>query len=449
MKKTYIKNLVWFFIIAAVLMASAFYKIKLNNEKVSSEKDFEESVLNNKSIVRVWLPGDNTTSTRRYQIQKFNQNHDDIYIMFNTYGNDYNNLLELSLAADKGPDIMAYTSLGLINKGQIMNLEKSGINLDNFDPENFIYFIDTPIGVRIFENNVKFIWNKEIFKKAGLNPERGPRTWDEVMSYSEKIKEYDEDIVPFAFPFSNYEDFKLSVGEPSVSAGSIYTSFWDYEDQKYEFENSNRILSLYNEMYSSNFIDEEFFTKGRKDLRKDFYFGNTAMMISSFEDKWYFSNEIPLTFDLGISNLPVFNYYDEVKYYYMTGSNFLCINNAMVSKTEKEQNAIREVYNWFISEEVNRELLSKNLINSPLISDTSFKNYEYEEYNDNYKFKVETKDPSIFVTSVNNSKTLELASEAIIGEKTIEEVIGILNENFKEYYNNIRYDKNIFSESEK
>jgi ABC-type glycerol-3-phosphate transport system substrate-binding protein len=202
-------------------------------------------------------------------------------------------------------------------------------------------------------------------------------------------------------------------------------------------------------MYSSKFIDEEFYNKGRKDLRKDFYFGNIAMMISSFEDKWYFSNEIPLTFELGITNLPVFSYYDEVKYYYMTGSNFLCINNAMVNKSESEQKATREVYNWLISEEVNKELLSKNLINSPLISDTSFKNYEYEEYNDNYNFKVETKDPSIFVTSVNNSRTLELASQAITGKKTVEEVINELNENFKEYYKNIKYDKNIFLQSEK
>jgi ABC-type glycerol-3-phosphate transport system substrate-binding protein len=449
MKKIHIKILIWLFIMAAVLATSALYKIKLNNEKISSEKEFENSVLNNKSIVRVWLPSDNTTSTRRYQIQKFNQQHDEIYIMFNTYGNDYNNLLELSLAADKGPDIMAYTSLGLINKGQIMNLEKSGIDLENFDTENFVYFIDTPIGVRIFENNVKFIWNKEIFEKAGLNAERPPSTWNELMSYCKTIKEYDESLVPFAFPFDNYEDFKLSIGEPSVSLGSIYTSFWDYEEDKYEFENANSILTMYNKMYASKFIDEEFYNKGRKDLRKDFYFGNIAMMISSFEDKWYFSNEIPLSFELGITNLPVFSYYDEVKYYYMTGSNFLCINNAMVNKSAPEQKATREVYNWLISEEVNKELLSKNLINSPLISDTSFKNYEYEEYNDNDNFKVETKDPSIFVTSVNNSRTLELASEAITGEKTVEEVINELNENFKEYYKNIKYDKNIFLESEK
>ena len=33
-----------------------------------------------------------------------------------------------------------------------------------------------------------FIWNKKIFKKAGLDPEKPPATWADVVKYSAQIK---------------------------------------------------------------------------------------------------------------------------------------------------------------------------------------------------------------------------------------------------------------------
>ncbi len=43
--------------------------------------------------------------------------------------------------------------------------------------EDFVYFNGDPIGVRLSEENVKFIWNKEIFKKVGLDPNKPPQNW--------------------------------------------------------------------------------------------------------------------------------------------------------------------------------------------------------------------------------------------------------------------------------
>ncbi len=38
-----------------------------------------------------------------------------------------------------------------------------------------------------------FFYNNELFRSAGLDPEKPPKTWDEVKEYSKKLTKYDQD----------------------------------------------------------------------------------------------------------------------------------------------------------------------------------------------------------------------------------------------------------------
>jgi ABC-type glycerol-3-phosphate transport system substrate-binding protein len=44
------------------------------------------------------------------------------------------------------------------------------------------------------------IWNKNVFKKAGLDPDKGPATWDELFADAKAIKAKVPDGVPVGFP---------------------------------------------------------------------------------------------------------------------------------------------------------------------------------------------------------------------------------------------------------
>ncbi|SUY60150.1 sugar-binding protein [Clostridium sporogenes] len=298
--------------------------------------------------------------------------------------------------------------------------------------DDFVYFNGNPIGVRSNEENVKLIWNKDIFKKAGLDPNKSPRNWDELVEYSRKIKKQFPDIVPFQFPIIEYEDFKQSIGEPSVNLDNVYTSFWDYKNGEYKFNSSRNILNIYNKLYKENLLDNEFDKKSKKDLRTNFYQGNVAMHLSTFEDKGYFSNIIPLNFDIGINSLPKFKESHEDKQYYLSNSNFLCINNYILKKTEKEQKAVKEVFQWLTSENTNREILNTRMAISPTIKKAQVKNDIYKEYNEVSNFKTEVLDPSIFI-SRDSAKTVKLSVDAIKGNKSIDEVIKQLNYSYGEY----------------
>ncbi|WP_138207280.1 ABC transporter substrate-binding protein [Haloimpatiens lingqiaonensis] len=422
-----------------LVTTSLIYCMRLLKQKENNE-DYD--FLKDKTIVRVWLPKDKISSTRGYQAKKFNDEHKDIYIMLGLFDNrDYDNILKTSLAAEKGPDIMMYSFFELIKENKIENLNNMNLNKDNIREGDFVYYNKIPVGVRLYEENVKLVWNKEIFKKAGLEEERPPKTWNELVEYSKKIKEKCPGVIPFQFPIKYYEDFKTSIGEPSVNLDNIYTSFWNYEKGEYNFNSAEQILNIYRNMYKEGLINKDFDKKGKNDLRTDFYKGNIAMHLSTFEDKGYFSNIVPLNFEIGICNLPEISGSKGNKSYYLSNSNFLSISASVMEKSDKEKEAVNEVFNWLISQEVNKEVLKTRMALSPTLKNTDIKGDTYREYNDVYNCETETLDPSIFI-SRNSEKTMEVCIDAIKGKKSIEESIKNLNSMYKEYCNfTVKYRK--------
>jgi multiple sugar transport system substrate-binding protein len=288
------------------------------------------------------------------------------------------------------------------------------------------------LGVKLMETNAKMIWNKEIFKEAGLDPNKPPKTYEELIDYSLKIKEKFPNITPFAFPIGEYEDMKTSIGEPSVNEGSIYTSFWDYKKGTYNFNYAKDILNVYKEMYSKNLLAKDFASKSRNQMRSEFYRGDIAMMISTYEDRGYFSNILPLNFEMGIQDIIQTGDNPNV-YYYVTNSNFLVANKYAISDKKKRE-AIKEVYDYMVSEDVNKEVMeSRNAL--PLnVKTTKIENDIYSEYGDVSKFKNETYDPTLFL-SRDSAYEIGLIVDAIKGNDSVDDAINKLNDKYKYYYN--------------
>ncbi len=103
-----------------------------------------------------------------------------------------------------------------------------------------------------------------------------------------------------------------------------------------------------------------------------------------------------------------------------------------MKKSIKEQNAVKEVFQWLVSEDTNKEILNTRMAISPTIKETQIKNDIYKEYNEVSNFKTEVLDPSIFI-SRDSARTIKLSVDAIKGNKPINEVIKELNYAYKEY----------------
>lgn len=429
MRKFQLKYKVYLVLLLVFLGMAYAYKFKLVQDDIKVE---EESVTKGKYVVSVWLKESPETETRKYQLQKYNEeNKDNIYIALKVVGQDYYNLLKTALANTDKPDIFQYGYYELYRYNKIMDMKEFGLDVDKIGKENFLYYEKQPMGVKIFGNNVKFVWNKEILKGAGLDPESQPKTFDELLDYSIKIKKAYPDIIPFEFPAYTYGELKISIGEASVNKGSIYTTFWDYKNAKYNFEYAKDILNIYNKMYTLGLIDEDFTNKNKIDLRRDFASQKTAMIISTFEDKNYFDNIMPLDFSVGISNLPKIGLEDPQNYYYTENYNCLVVNND-VNNEDKNKDAIRKVYELFLDPEANNQLLATKKA-LPIFMDNKLQeNDKYSDYNNKTNFKNELFDPTSLI-NYKEDLTKQLFYDAISGKQKVEDVIKQLNENYEGY----------------
>lgn len=415
------------------------YRIFLDSsreEKVTIPKEME-----GRKVVNFWMMTATDSQLRENQISKFNASQDEIYVKFQTFKDlDYINRLKISLYSDEGPDIFQYGYTELIKNDKIADLKDLNLNLNKIGEDKLFYYDKNPIGIKLSGSNVKLAWNKEIFKECGLDPEKPPRTWDEVIEYALKIKEKNPDIIPFQFPLGKYESMKAVIGEPSLIDGTIYTSFWDYKQGKYDFSASKRILEVYKKMYDLGIIPEDFMEKDKKQVRRDFYFKESAMYLSTFEDKNNFYNAQPLDFPIGVEDIPKFNINDKAVRHYVDPFTYIVVN-----KETKEKDSVEKFLQWIVSDQVNREIMQLNK-GLPLLLDNKDVNLgenPLNKYNDSDNYVVEKYDPTVFIT-YSQTGTLDEIYSAITGKKSIDEVISNLNKYYEEFYK-VEVEKNKFN----
>jgi len=433
---------IWIVIVFLTLSTLVKIKVYSDNKELQAKRD---EILKDKEIVTIWLKDDYDSETRKFQVREYNKyNKDNIYINLQIYDDDYINMLRTAVANNNKVDIFQYGFYQLFRYDRIMPMKDLGIDIDKIGKNNFLYYKKEPMGVKVLGNDVKFVWNKEILKGAGIDSGIQPKTWQDVIEYAKKIKKAYPDIIPFEFPAYYLEELRISIGEMSVNKGSIYTTFWDYKNGKFNFDYAKDILNIYRKMYAEGLIDVDFDKKTKIHVREDFANRKTAMILSTFEDKYFFEGIRPLKFDIGISDLPKINIGDSNNYYY-TGT-YKCLmvnknvdlkeeeknNNEKVKEKLKHKEAVKKVYEWLLSKNVNMDILAAKKGLPTCFKDKVVKNDIYKEYNKDDNFTNEIYDPTIFI-NYDINLTKNLFYDSIKGNISIEDAINKLNYSYAKY----------------
>jgi multiple sugar transport system substrate-binding protein len=111
---------------------------------------------------------------------------------------DYNQMLDkirTAAAGNAAPDIARMPILWGVEfaaKGQLAEIkpEDFGFKADDFwtGAMKSVTWNGKTYGIPTNNETMAFIWNKKVFKDAGLDPEKPPATWADVVSYSAQIK---------------------------------------------------------------------------------------------------------------------------------------------------------------------------------------------------------------------------------------------------------------------
>jgi sn-glycerol 3-phosphate transport system substrate-binding protein len=133
---------------------------------------------------------------------EFNKSQKD-YKVVPVYKGSYSDTLTAAIAAfraKQGPDIVQVFEVGtatmMAAKGAVYPVyQLMADENEPFDPNAFIgpvygYYSTTDgklLSMPFNSSTPVFYWNKELFKKAGLDPEKPPKTWEDVGTYAKKL----------------------------------------------------------------------------------------------------------------------------------------------------------------------------------------------------------------------------------------------------------------------
>jgi multiple sugar transport system substrate-binding protein len=140
--------------------------------------------------------------------QIMHQNYADFFAAFKaTYPNieleaqgiDYNTLLDkfrTALLGNAAPMTIRLQILGGVefaSKGYLEPLKPEDVGYSSADfwpgAMKSVVWDGETYGIPTNNETMAFIWNAKIFKDAGLDPEKAPATWDDVVKYSKQIKD--------------------------------------------------------------------------------------------------------------------------------------------------------------------------------------------------------------------------------------------------------------------
>ncbi|MCX7026670.1 MAG: extracellular solute-binding protein [Spirochaetes bacterium] len=112
----------------------------------------------------------------------------------------FNQKVAASIPAGEGPDVITlfYGWLPMyVKAGYLQELPKTDFNKAYFDKTFYPFvaesvdfggkYYSAPTAVR----TLALIWNKKLFKEAGLDPNVAPKTLEELVSYAHKLSKYD------------------------------------------------------------------------------------------------------------------------------------------------------------------------------------------------------------------------------------------------------------------
>ena len=236
------------------------------------------------------------------KVKEFNEtNTMNIEVTYEAMADNYDNNLELAFQSNQAPDIFRPKSeiVPYVKKGMAIpidefltdeDLERYG---DTLGVQNINTYKGQTYSIPTYGNNFRLIYNKDVFRKAGLDPDAPPTTMDELREDARIITENlkSEGIYGFAMNLKNaYSSMYRSVDEVARLSDMFY---YDFEDGSYDFTEYAKVVQSFADIYA----DGSFFPGAESldidPLRTQFALGNIGMYISGYWEVAVYDSQFP------------------------------------------------------------------------------------------------------------------------------------------------------------
>jgi multiple sugar transport system substrate-binding protein len=150
-------------------------------------------------------------------------------------------------------------------------------------------------GIPKATNTIALYYNKDMFKAAGLDPNKPPQTWDELIADAKKLNDPSKNIYGLTFSAKANEEGTFQFLPWAQMAGATYDNI--------NTDGAVKALTVWKEIMDDKLASPDTLTRGQWDSTATFNAGNAAMAISG---PWELDRMVKdAKFDWGVALLPV------------------------------------------------------------------------------------------------------------------------------------------------
>lgn len=321
--------------------------------------------VSDKKVITIWTNGRSEAEIRQKQVEEFNKtNQSGIEVQLVLKSDDFVDALKASYQSNSSPDI--HPSNPKLDTGAV----KNGWYRE-FDEETVNYFTERLLlpaigSLRDNDNRMvkytvktggisshRLIYNKDLFKECGLDPEQSPKTWDELVEYARIITEKGNGKkYGFGLPLKSNAFIHYYVLNPAIPSGVNVVNGYDPVEGRFDFTQYADMIEVLKKLIDDGSCFPSPATIDNDMARAQFAEGNIGMMAAYSWDVGVFSEQFPTKCDWACVDFPTMTGEVIGGYPAAIGGGASYVMSAQ-SKYPEEQ---LEVFKWFNGEEVATEL---------------------------------------------------------------------------------------------
>lgn len=150
-------------------------------------------------------------------------------------------------------------------------------------------------GIPKATNTIALYYNKDMFKAAGLDPNKPPQTWDELIADAKKLNDPSKNVYGLTFSAKANEEGTFQFLPWAQMAGATYDNI--------NTDGAVKALATWKEIMDDKLASPDTLTRGQWDSTATFNAGNAAMAISG---PWELDRMVKdAKFDWGVALLPL------------------------------------------------------------------------------------------------------------------------------------------------
>ena len=327
------------------------------------------------TVIKVWSSSGSTQERMEQLVEEFNNTtgkEEGIKIQFEVYLNDYATIIESASQNDQLPHLLMWggdqAKVNAANKGYILPIAEMPGGQEFLDTYGEIPLANRELinGKVYFVNMAQtvqgLIYNKDLFKKAGLVDENGeptpPKTTSELVEYAKILTDKANNVFGYGLPLKDQGwsqiAYPVNATFGDISPNGATTKI-DWENETYSFtDHWLEYIDFVKAVKNSDALFPGAESLDNDTMRAQFAAGRIGMFMGASWDVGVLTDQFPATCEWAVAPVPVFDGYERFQNPSSRSSGY-CIANTAKECPEK----VMVVYKWLLGDEVCLDLYEK------------------------------------------------------------------------------------------